>query len=98
MIRDYSRDYEWDERCCYPHSVVLKRKLGIMDAEIFRAAEREFTSLRIARAKIEPVVGNFDLKHLCDIHKYIFGDIYEWAGELRWVNIARAMFLCRSVY
>ena len=58
MIRDYSRDYEWDERCCYPHSVVLKRKLGIMDAETFRTAECEFTSLQIARAKKEVILWN----------------------------------------
>ena len=98
MSKGYSYDYEWDERYCYPHSNVLKNKLNITDVEKLKIAEREITSLRLARAKIEPVVGNFDLKHLCDIHKYIFGDIYEWAGELRWVNIAKGNVFCAAQY
>ncbi len=98
MTRDYSYDYEWDERYCYPHSDVLKNKLGIMDAEIFRAAEREFTSLRIARAKIEPIERGFDLKHLQKIHYFIFRDIYDWAGELRWVNITKGNIFCAAQY
>lgn len=28
-------------------------------------------------------------KHLQAIHKYIFQDIYEWAGEIRKVDIAK---------
>ncbi|GHT57983.1 hypothetical protein FACS1894109_11300 [Spirochaetia bacterium] len=28
-------------------------------------------------------MGHFDLNHLCSIHRFIFGDIYKWAGELR---------------
>lgn len=27
-----------------------------------------------------PIHGNFDKKHLCDIHKYLFEDIYPFAG------------------
>ena len=98
MGKGYSYDYEWDDRYCYPHSNVLRNKLGITDAEKLQIAEREITSLRIARAKIEPVKGDFDLKHLQRIHHYIFSDIYEWAGELRWVNIAKGNFFCAAPY
>lgn len=98
MGREYRYDYEWDDRYCYPHSNVLRNKLGITDAEKLRIAEREITSLKIARAKIEPVKGNFDLKHLQRIHHYIFSDIYEWAGKLRWVNIAKGNFFCAFPY
>lgn len=35
-------------------------------------------------------VGTF--KGLSDIHKYIFGDIYDFAGKLRTVNIAKGNF------
>ncbi|MGX2975687.1 Fic/DOC family protein, partial [Ursidibacter arcticus] len=33
--------------------------------------------------KTKPIVGNFDLKHLQDIHKFIFFPVYEWAGKIR---------------
>lgn len=94
MNNDYSYSYEWDKRYCYPHSSVLINKLGIEDAEKLHIAEREITSLRIANAKISVIKGEFDLIHLKKIHKYIFGDIYEWAGEIRWVNIAKGNMFC----
>jgi cell filamentation protein len=94
MSSSYEYSYEWDQRYCYPHSNVLINKLGIRDAEKLQIAEREITSLRIANAKINVIKGNFDLLHLRKIHKYIFGDIYEWAGEIRWVNIAKGNMFC----
>ena len=94
MNSNYDYSYEWDQRYCYPHSKVLINKLGIKDEEKLRIAEREITSLRIANAKISVIKGDFDLLHLKRVHKYIFGDIYEWAGEIRWVNIAKGNMFC----
>lgn len=37
----------------------------------------------------KPIQGKFDLKHLQSIHKYIFQDVYEWAGKIRKVDIAK---------
>ena len=31
----------------------------------------------------DPPRGNFDLKHLQALHKFLFGNIYDWAGEIR---------------
>lgn len=67
-----------------------------MDALELSIAEREITALRIAKLKDNPVKGNFDLKHLQKIHKYIFSDIYSWAGEIRTVNISKGNQFCRS--
>lgn len=33
--------------------------------------------------------GNFDLAHLKAIHKHIFQDVYEWAGEIRTLEIRK---------
>jgi len=33
--------------------------------------------------------GDFDLAHLRAIHRHLFQDIYEWAGELRAVEISK---------
>lgn len=94
MDRDYSYSYEFDERYCYPHSDVLMNRLGIRDAEELKKAEREITSVRLANTRVHKIKGNFDLQHLMDIHKYIFQDIYDWAGEIRWVNIAKGNMFC----
>lgn len=94
MNSNYDYSYEWDQRYCYPHSNVLINKLGIEDEEKLRIAEREITSLRIANAKISVIKGDFDLVHLQRIHKNIFGDIYEWAGEIRLVNVAKGNMFC----
>lgn len=90
----YDYEYEWDKEYCYPHSGVLINKLGIKDRDELVIAEREITSLKIAVAKAEPIHGNFDFEHLKRIHKFIFEDIYFWAGEFRHVNIAKGNHFC----
>lgn len=95
-MTDYSYDYEWDERYCYPHSFVLKNKLGIRDAKALSVAERELTSLRLTAAMVHPIYGAFDFDHLRRIHRFIFGDIYTWAGKDRTVNIAKGNQFCLS--
>ncbi|MNC24299.1 Adenosine monophosphate-protein transferase VbhT [compost metagenome] len=93
MGSNYDYSYEWDKRYCYPHSNVLINILGITDAQRLHVAEREITSLRLANAKINVISGHFDLSHLRKIHKYIFGDIYKWAGKIRQVNISQREYL-----
>jgi cell filamentation protein len=84
-----SYDYEWDGKYCYPNSSVLINKLNITDEDELNAAERKITSLKIAEISDNPVKGEFDLKHLQDIHRHIFKDIYDWAGEIRTVIFKR---------
>jgi cell filamentation protein len=40
------------------------------------------------------VTGDFSLKHLQSIHKYLFQDIYSWAGKIRTVDIAKGNIFC----
>lgn len=95
-MKNYTYDYEWDIKYCYPDSNVLINKLNITDAQALAVAEREITSVKLAYAKLNPVKGNFDLRHLQDIHSFLFEDIYPWAGELRQVNIAKGNQFCLS--
>lgn len=93
---DYYYEYHWDSSYCYPNSNVLINKLGITDAEKLHCAERDITSLNISMIKAEPIPGAFDLNHLKHIHKEIFGDIYQWAGQLRTVDISKGNVFCLS--
>jgi cell filamentation protein len=72
---------------CYPPDFkVLKNKLNLRDARELAVFETEFVMQRIAEGA---PTGNFDLAHLKAIHRHLFQDIYEWAGELRTVEISK---------
>jgi len=98
MKNKYYYEFERVNAYCYPESYVLRNKFDIRDAEILNTAEREFVSAKLAYIKENPVRGKFDLKHLRAIHEYLFCDIYDWAGELRTVNIAKGNQFCNYIY
>ena len=98
MSDSYSYEYDFDSLYCYPDSVVLKNKLNIKDKDIFFKAERAITALRTTQALLEPIHGKFDFTHLKNIHKFLFNDIYEWAGEIRTVNISKGNSFCQALY
>jgi len=79
---------------CYPDSNVLKNRMGVRDSERLNQLERRLTMLRLLELIDKPIRGKFDLKHLQAIHKYIFQDVYEWAGEIRKVDIAKGNMFC----
>ena len=80
---------------CYPDSRVLKNKLGIRDFDELYEEERNLANLRSRELFESPIKGKFDFKHLKDIHRYLFQDIYDWAGEVRTVDIAKGNLFCR---
>lgn len=73
-----------------PGSGVLRNKLGITDADALAQAEADLTFARLVELGAGRIDGAYDLRHLQDFHAHIFGDVYEWAGELRTVNITRS--------
>lgn len=70
----------------YPGTSVLRNKLGITDAARLDAIERQLVVQRAAEGVPH---GAFDLDHLRAIHRHLFQDIFEWAGDLRTVEIAK---------
>ena len=97
-MNGYDYEYEWDKKYCYPNSFVLKNKLELHDANALAEAERRITSLNILEIKDNPVPGKFDLKHLREIHKAIFHEIFTWAGQLRTVDISKGNQFCLCQY
>lgn len=47
---------------------------------------------------INRIKGKFDFPHLKKIHYFLFCDIYDWAGEIRTVNISKGNQFCRCDY
>lgn len=66
---------------------VLKNKFGITDNNELKQKETEIVVTKLAYLYIHGMEGNFDEKHLCNIHKFLFDEIYEFAGVYREVNI-----------
>lgn len=64
---------------------VLKNRLHIREAQRLQQAELEFTALRAAT--IGPGARNPGFPHLRAIHRTLFQDLYDWAGELRKIDI-----------
>jgi cell filamentation protein len=77
-----------------PVTGVLRNKLGLSTGEELEAAEREITHAALILLGEVPVVPSFNLQHLCAIHRRIFGDIYDWAGQIRTVSIAKGSRFC----
>lgn len=74
----------------YPHTDILKNLADVKDNEKLSCMEAEHTSLRLAELVIQNSAGCFDFKALCDMHYYIFQDIYDWAGKIRVINIEKS--------
>jgi len=94
MDSQYKYTYERTSNDCYPKSDVLINLLNITDAEDLSNAERELVSLRAKEMTDLSINGNFDFSHLKRIHKYLFQDIFGWAGQSRTCNIAKTNLFC----
>ena len=66
-----------------PGTKVLKNRLGLDDAEELRILEEKLVFLRITELESAPVEGAFDYAHFKAIHRHLFQDVYDWAGEER---------------
>lgn len=73
----------------YPGTTVLKNIPGIRNQERLDGFEADRVGQRSLELIECPVSGLFDLAHLTGIHRYLFQDVYEWAGEFRTVDIAK---------
>lgn len=74
----------------YPNTDILRNKFGVREPDLLEKIEADYTSMRLREIVEKPISGKFDFSHLCAVHKYIFQDIYDWAGSTRSINIEKA--------
>jgi cell filamentation protein len=79
---------EWDAYF-WPNSTVLKNKAGLIHAASLRSFEYEASRQRAEQLRADPIQGRFDSAHYRAIHRYLFQDVYEWAGEFRKVDFSK---------
>jgi cell filamentation protein len=59
------------------------------DYQLLQPIETAATYQRLRELESLGLTGTFDLHHLRALHRYIFQDIFPWAGELRVVGISK---------
>lgn len=81
-----------------PVTGCLVNRLGLTDPAALAAAEREIVNLAALALARDSVGGRFDLAHLQEVHRRLFGVVYPWAGQLRTVVIAKGSVFCLPQY
>ena len=74
---------------CYEGTTCLINKFNIKDENILKDLETTVTFSKITEYSLNPLFNTFDVNHYKAIHKYLFEDIYEWAGEYRSVDMSK---------
>ncbi len=87
----------YKDKTVYDNGVLIN-KLGIQDAELLDKVEREITSFKLAKLYLKEGHGYFNLRHFFSIHKYLFEDIYPFAGKPREEVISKRIPFCRPEY
>ena len=74
---------------------MLENKLGITNSIELAKEEERITKLKALELFDTNKINEFEVgttKGLCDIHKFLFNEIYSFAGEIREVNLAKGNF------
>ena len=75
--------------------MILQNKLGLTDEAELARAEEKLSKTRALELYDTGLLDTFEVgtfKGLAAIHKHLFGDVYEFAGQMRTVNIAKGNF------
>lgn len=74
---------------CYPGTSCLVNKLGIQDEVKLAETEAAIVLGKASLLDQEPLQGAFDFTHYRAIHHFLFCDLYDWAGQIRTINISK---------
>ena len=77
---------------CYPGTSVLVNKRNIQDEQVLAQVEADITKLRISQWELNPLEVSFDFNHYKAIHAHLFSDLYDWAGQIRTVDLSKKGF------
>lgn len=82
-----------NSRYTYENSSVLKNKLNITTEEKLKEYETKMVALKLASIDKADFKRTYDEEHLKAIHKYLFEDVYDFAGQYRLENITKDNFI-----
>ena len=74
---------------CYPGTSVLVNKLGLKRQDALNEAESVAVSYRSVEVLRASPTDEFSFEYYCALHEKLFGDLYDWAGKLRTVDLSK---------
>ena len=77
------------ESGCYPGTTVLVNKFDLRSQSELDAVEAALVTAKAIQWEEAPLCDTFDLAHYRAIHKHLFGELYDWAGQVRTINISK---------
>ena len=81
---------------CYADTSILRNRFGIRDIVLLKQVEDDITTIRQQDLIEKTITGRFTANHFCSIHRYLFGDIYSFAGHYRRESIAKGQTIFES--
>jgi cell filamentation protein len=71
------------------HEICPANRFGLTNLHELQERETPLALRRLVELGVRPIDGVFNTAHLQSIHRYIFQDVYPWAGEIRGVGISK---------
>ncbi len=88
MNRPFTADSLWT----YSNGV-LKNKFDIKDSSLLDLKENEIVNSKMLKVSLD----GFELSDFMNLHKYLFSDLYDFAGKIRDENIVMdGILLCKA--
>jgi cell filamentation protein len=72
-----------------PGTGVLRNLIGARTRESLEDAEGSLSFARLVQLMDRPLKPTGDLAELCAVHRHLFQDLYDWAGQIRTVDIRK---------
>ena len=91
MVKNQYEGYEYidpNNQYTYLNSTVLINKQNITNIEEAYRNEHLFVTRRLADLRLK-TIEVYSISDILAIHKYLFQDVYAWAGQYRKVNISK---------
>ena len=74
---------------CYPGTTVLVNKFDLHTQKELNAVESVLVTAKTIQWSENPRCAAFDFEHYKAIHRHLFGELYDWAGQVRMVNLSK---------
>lgn len=74
---------------CYEGTTCLVNKLNIRDENLLAETESAITLAKASLVDQKPLPGKYDFEHYKQLHHFLFCDLYDWAGEIRTINLSK---------
>ncbi len=75
---------------CYEGTSTLVNKLDIRDEKELQSSEALITAYKAAELINKPLASDFSFENYIELHKFLFEDLYDWAGKLRTIDLSKS--------